>query len=69
MARIFGVRTSNNLEKYLGLPTMVGRCKRHSFVGIKERISRKLESWSVRFLPIGGKEVLTKISVIGSLDL
>ncbi|KAA3486628.1 reverse transcriptase [Gossypium australe] len=37
VGRILWVRISNNPEKYLGLPTMVGRRKKHAFVDIKER--------------------------------
>lgn len=33
---------SNNLEKYLGLPTIVRRRKKNAFVDIKEKFIRKL---------------------------
>ncbi|KAA3479803.1 reverse transcriptase [Gossypium australe] len=55
-----GVRIANNLEKYLGLPTMVGRRKKNAFVEIKERLLTKIKSWSNRNLSLGGKEVFIK---------
>ncbi|KAA3473128.1 reverse transcriptase [Gossypium australe] len=57
---ILGVRVSNNPEKYLGLPTMIGRRKKHAFVDIKERFLKALQNWSLRLLSAGGKEVFLK---------
>ncbi|KAK5811006.1 hypothetical protein PVK06_026323 [Gossypium arboreum] len=57
---ILGVRISNNSEKYLGLPTIVGQQKKHAFVHIKERFLKLLNNWSLRFLLTGGKEVFLK---------
>lgn len=39
-----GVRISMNLEKYLGLPDMVGRKKKVSFQSLKDRLKRKVNS-------------------------
>ncbi|KAA3472634.1 reverse transcriptase [Gossypium australe] len=47
---ILGVRISNNPERYLGLPTMIGRRKKHAFVDIKERFEKALQNWSLRLL-------------------
>ncbi|KAA3462160.1 reverse transcriptase [Gossypium australe] len=55
-----GVRISNNPEKYLGLPTMIGRRKKHAFVDIKERFLKALHNWSLRLFSAGGKEVFLK---------
>ncbi|KAA3486893.1 reverse transcriptase [Gossypium australe] len=57
---ILGVRISNNPEKYLGLPTMIGRRKKHSFVDIKERFVKALQNWSLRLLSARGKKVFLK---------
>ncbi|KAA3477739.1 reverse transcriptase [Gossypium australe] len=57
---ILGVRVSKNLEKYLGLPTMIGRRKKQAFVDIKERFLKALQNWSLQFLSAGGKEVFLK---------
>ncbi|KAH1090902.1 hypothetical protein J1N35_018159 [Gossypium stocksii] len=51
-----GVRISNNPEKYLGLPTMVGRRKKQAFNEIRDRFNRLVNNWSIRFLLIGGRE-------------
>ncbi|KAA3462939.1 reverse transcriptase [Gossypium australe] len=34
---VLGVRVSSNLEKYLGLLTLIGRSKKEAFVTFKER--------------------------------
>ncbi|KAA3461390.1 reverse transcriptase [Gossypium australe] len=60
VGRILGVRISNNPERYLGLPIMVGRRKKHAFVDIKEHFVKLLDNWSVRFLLAGGNEVFLK---------
>ncbi|KAA3467407.1 reverse transcriptase [Gossypium australe] len=57
---ILGVRILNNPEKYLGLPTMIGRRKKHAFVDIKERFMKALQNWNLRLLSAGGKEVFLK---------
>lgn len=36
--RILGVRTADNLERYLGLPCMVGRDRKRAFASIRGRI-------------------------------
>ena len=47
---ILGVPAIRQYEKYLGLPTLVGRAKKHSFAYIKERWWRKLQGWKEKFL-------------------
>ncbi|XP_042962692.1 uncharacterized protein LOC122296963 [Carya illinoinensis] len=47
-------------EKYLGLPTIVGRSKFNTFRSLKERIWQRIVSWENRFLSQAGKEVLIK---------
>lgn len=39
---ILGVREIQHYEKYLGLPSLVGKGKKASFAYIKERVWRKL---------------------------
>ncbi|KAA3465126.1 reverse transcriptase [Gossypium australe] len=53
---ILGVRIVNNPERYLGLPTMIGKRKKHAFMDIKERFEKTLQNWSLRLLSTGGKE-------------
>ncbi|KAA3466735.1 reverse transcriptase [Gossypium australe] len=57
---LLGVRCSTNLEKYLGLPNMVGRWKKESFQNLKDRVNLRIERWSTRLLSQGGKEVFIK---------
>ncbi|KAK5771326.1 hypothetical protein PVK06_047524 [Gossypium arboreum] len=60
ISRRLGMRYSNNLEKYLRLPNMVGRNKKASFQNLKDRMKKKIDGWSIRFLSEGGKEVFIK---------
>lgn len=50
-------------DKYLGLPTLVGRNKCSTFNGIKEKVWKKLEGWNDRLFSVSGKEVLIKAVV------
>ena len=47
-------------EKYLGLPALVGREKKRSFIYLKERVWKKLQGWKEKLLSITGREVLIK---------
>ncbi|XP_052490847.1 uncharacterized mitochondrial protein AtMg00310-like [Gossypium raimondii] len=55
-----GIRFSNNMEKYLGLPNIIGRKKKESFQNLKDRIKQRIDNWSTRFLSQGGREVFIK---------
>ncbi|KAH9784317.1 putative reverse transcriptase/RNA-dependent DNA polymerase [Citrus sinensis] len=57
---IFGPNIVSKHEKYLGLPSMVGRKKISFFNEIKLRVLNKLSSWQTRRFSSGGKEVLIK---------
>ena len=47
-------------EKYLGLPSLVGRNKRNTFNAIKEKLGKMLVGWKEKMLSKAGKEVLIK---------
>ncbi|CAL1404049.1 unnamed protein product [Linum trigynum] len=47
-------------DKYLGLPTVVGRSKKEIFAGLIERVRKKLKNWKEKTLSIGGRETLIK---------
>ncbi|KAK2365796.1 hypothetical protein QL285_079253 [Trifolium repens] len=66
LARILGVRHALGTGKYLGLPSMVGRSKKATFSFIKDRVWKKINSWSGRALSRAGKEVMIK-SVIQAI--
>ncbi|XP_056690135.1 uncharacterized protein [Spinacia oleracea] len=55
-----GVREVTKHEKYLGLPTIIGRSKKAVFSCLKERIWKKLQGWKKKLLSRPRKEVLIK---------
>ncbi|KAA3474844.1 reverse transcriptase [Gossypium australe] len=65
---ILGVRIANNPDKYLGLPTMVGRRKKNAFVQLKENFMRKIESWRIWNLSTDRKEVFIE-SVLQAIPI
>jgi hypothetical protein len=48
-------------EKYLGLPSMVGKSQVASFASIKGRILDRINGWKEKFLSHAVKEVLMKV--------
>ncbi|KAA3452446.1 reverse transcriptase [Gossypium australe] len=60
MGNILKVRTLSNLEKYLGLPNMVGRDKKRTFQIVKDHMISKINGWSIKHLSHGRKEVFIK---------
>ena len=49
------VHTESLSEKYLGLPTDVGRKKEGSFRYLKDRIWKHIQGWMEKCLSAGGK--------------
>ncbi|CAJ2655005.1 unnamed protein product [Trifolium pratense] len=60
ITNILGVQAVLGTGKYLGLPSMVGRSKKETFNYIKDRVWRKINSWSSKCLSKAGREVLIK---------
>ncbi|CAJ2674072.1 unnamed protein product [Trifolium pratense] len=60
ITNILGVQAVLGTGKYLGLPSMVGRSKKQTFNYIKDRVWRKINSWSSKCLSKAGREVLIK---------
>jgi hypothetical protein len=50
-------------EKYLGMPSEVGRSKNGAFKYLKDRIWKKIQGWLEILLVVGGKEVLIKSAI------
>ena len=50
-------------EKYLGLPTVVGRNRKACLNFIKERVWSKLQGWKEKLLSQAGREILLKAVV------
>ena len=59
----FGADIIRQHEKYLGLPSLVGRNKSNTFQQLKERVTNKLVGWKENFLSMAGREVLIKAIV------
>lgn len=59
VSTVLGVRCFTNLEKYLGLPNVVGRRKKEAFQNIKDKIKLKIDGWSTRLLSQGVRRFLS----------
>ncbi|KAL0295512.1 UNVERIFIED_CONTAM: hypothetical protein Sangu_2508300 [Sesamum angustifolium] len=55
-----GVRRAAKHDKYLGLPSVVGRSKREVFDSIREKVWKWICSWDEKQLSQAGKEVIIK---------
>ena len=56
----FGAQIIKQHEKYLGLPSLVGKNKRLTFNAIKEKLGTMLVGWKEKLLSKARKEVLIK---------
>ena len=56
----FGAQIIKQHEKYLGLPSLIGRNKRTTFNAIKEKLGKVLVGWKEKLLSKMRKEVLIK---------
>ena len=56
----FGAKAIRQHETYLGLPSLVGKSKKHTFRALKEKLDNKLSGWKEKLLSQAGKEVLIK---------
>ena len=59
----FGADIIRQHEKYLGLPSLVGKNKQNTFRQLKEKVANKLSGWKEKFLSMAGKEILIKAVV------
>ena len=57
---LLGVSKVDRFESYLGLPTLVGRKKYHTFSFIKDKVWKKLQGWKGKMLSRARKEILIK---------
>ena len=58
-----GLQATDKYEKYLELPTLVGRSQYKAFKGIQNKVWKRLNDWKVNFLSQAGKEILIKAVV------
>ena len=57
---VMGAMQDSKHNKYLGLPSIIGKSKKEVFAEIKEKVAKKLFRWKEKMLSIGGKEILIK---------
>jgi hypothetical protein len=57
---ILNMENESLSERYLGLPSDVGRSKNGTFAYLKDRVWKRLQGWMERLLSAGGKEILRK---------
>ena len=58
---IFGAQIIHKHERYLGLPTLVGKGKIKAFSRIKDQVGRKIAGWKGKLLSNAGHEILIKV--------
>ena len=57
------VPTIQHYEKYLGLPSFIGRNKKTCLVTMKEWIWARMQGWKVKLLSQARKEVMIKATI------
>lgn len=60
VASIFGIHIASSPKTYLRLSMMVGYNKNRAFQHYLDRLRERLDSWSLRLLSMGSKEVCIK---------
>ncbi|XP_021771707.1 uncharacterized protein LOC110735833 [Chenopodium quinoa] len=61
LAGKLGVRIVSIHDRYLGLPTVVGRSKKVITRAVKEKLWKKLQGWKGKVLFKAGREVMVKV--------
>ena len=61
LKQLLGVQAVELFDKYLGLPTIIGRSKTQIFDFVKTRVWKKLKGWKEKSLSRAGREVLIKV--------
>jgi hypothetical protein len=60
ISQLSGLQATQSYDKYLGLPTLVGKSRSLAFGGIKDRVWNCLNNWKTKFLMQVGNEILIK---------
>ncbi|XP_031131793.1 uncharacterized protein LOC116033173 [Ipomoea triloba] len=60
VAQVLGVSRASNFEKYLGLPSFVGKNKKLVFSYIEDKFRQRVGSWNKKFLSQAGREILLR---------
>ncbi|XP_021739763.1 uncharacterized protein LOC110706169 [Chenopodium quinoa] len=64
ICELLGVGEVEKHEKYLGIPTIIGKSKNIIFASLKSRIWKKLQGWKEKLMSKAGKEILLKSVVL-----
>lgn len=65
----FGAQIIKQHEKYLGLPSLMGRNKRTTFNAIKEKLGKVLAGWKEKLLSKAGKRSFNKSCGLSNSNL
>ena len=57
---LFGAQIIQQYEKYLGLPSMIGKGKKKAFNRLKDQVGRRIARWKGKLLSSAGREILIK---------
>jgi hypothetical protein len=63
ISQLLGIHATQSYNKYLGLPTVMGKSKSNAFRNIKNKVWKCLNGWKTKFLSQAGKEILLKAVV------
>lgn len=61
-----GIPLTEDLGRYLGVPSLHSKVKATTFSGVIEKVKKKLEGWKARHLSLAGRQVLAK-SVLSTI--
>lgn len=57
---VLGILIVPKFDKYLGMPTVVGRSKQEVFGFLKDKVWDRIQGWNEREFSMEGREVLIK---------
>lgn len=68
LSNLAGIPLTNDLGRYLGVPSIHGRVCASSFEAVLDRLRGRLEGWRSRYLSFAGRHVLEQ-SVLSAIPL
>lgn len=57
---MFGVTLCSDLDRYLGLPSYIGKSKYDVFESVKEKVWARINNWKNVYLSQAGKGIIIK---------